>query len=72
MPPGGLNKAGEGPFIPYKELKIKAKPCNDSNVVVTPLMKGQARNVSKETPRQQTHFCSSLLLNLLKVLLVTF
>ena len=32
-----------------------------SNVLVTPLMKGQARNIWKETQTTTQHFCSSLL-----------
>ena len=32
-----------------------------SNVLVTPLMKGQARNIWKETQTTTRHFCSSLL-----------
>ena len=36
------------------------KPCNDFYVLGTPLMKGQARNVWKETPTTTRHFCSSI------------
>ena len=32
-----------------------------SNVLVTPLMKGQARNIWKETQTTTRHFCSSVL-----------
>ena len=44
------------PF-PLGRAHLLCKPCNDSNVFVSPLMKGQTRNVSG-THTKTRHFCS--------------
>ena len=45
------------PF-PLGRAHVLCKPCNDTNVLVTPLMKGQTRNDWRGAQTTTRHFCS--------------